>query len=246
MTDNKIKQISIKKLLLFVFAPALLILGTYSWAVQFRAAVPPFLSFMIIILVVLIPSEIGIILYHSKKETGKFNFQSAFIMHEKIPVIKIIGISIILMIFAAMIFTFISPIESSITIKSIYSGIPEYFKLADFFQNYGNYPGGIVMASMVLYAVANGLLGPIAEELYFRGFLMPRINRFGNWTPIIITILFSAYHLFSPWEFVTRVLACLPFVYCVYKKKNIYIGMTVHCMINMVSVIINVVNMLAV
>ncbi len=243
MTDNQIKQVSIKKLLLFVFAPALLILGAYSWALQFRAVVPPFLSLMIIILVVLIPSEIGIILYHSKKETGKLNFQSAFIFHERIPVIKIIGISLILMILAALVFTFISPIESSITIKSIYHWIPEYFKLADFFQNYNNYPRGIVITSMVLYAVANGFLGPITEELYFRGFLMPRINRFGNWTPLIIAVLFSAYHLFSPWEFITRIIACLPFIYCVYKKKNIYIGMVVHCLLNTASVIIAIINM---
>lgn len=245
MTDNEMKQISIKKLLLFVFAPALLMLGAYCWAVQFRAAVPPFLSFIIIILVVLIPSEIGVILYHSKKENGKLNFQSAFIMQEKIPAVRVIGISAILVLMAAIVFTFLSPIESRIAFGTLFRGIPEYFKLADFFQSYTSYPRGIVITSLVLYAIANGILGPIAEELYFRGFLMPRINRFGNWAPVIIAVLFSAYHLFSPWEFITRIIACLPFVYYVYKKKNIYIGMVVHCTINTVSVIIGIMNLLS-
>ncbi len=245
MTEKEIKQLSVIKLLLFVFIPALLILGAYSWAVRFRAVVPPFFSFMLIILIVLIPIELGIILYFSKKEYGKLNLQSAFAGHKKMPVIKIISISLVFIIFGALVFTFISPIESHFMFKTIFRNVPEYFKLSDFLKQYGNYPKGIVTASLMLYAVGNGILGPVVEELYFRGLLMPRINRFGTWAPVLITLLFSAYHLFSPWENATRVIACFPFVYCVYKKKNIYIGMVVHCTLNMASVIMTIVNLMS-
>lgn len=245
MTDKKIKQLSVIKLLLLVFFPALLILGAYLWAIQFRATIPPFLSFMVIIFVVLIPSELGIILIFSKKETGKLNLQSAFISQEKLSVKEIIGISIGLVVFAAMIFTFISPIESNFMFKTIFSKVPEYFKLADFFNHYENYSKGIVITSLVLYAIGDGILGPIVEELYFRGLIMPRINRFGKSTPIIVTLLFSAYHLFSPWEYITRVIACFPFIYCVYKKKNIYIGMVVHCTLNTVSIVMAIIGLMS-
>lgn len=245
MTDKKIKQLSVIKLLLLVFFPALLILGAYLWAIQFRATIPPFLSFMVIIFVVLIPSELGIILIFSKKEIGKLNLQSAFISQEKLSVKEIIGISIGLVVFAAMIFTFISPIESNFMFKTIFSKVPEYFKLADFFNHYENYSKGIVITSLVLYAIGDGILGPIVEELYFRGLIMPRINRFGKSTPIIVTLLFSAYHLFSPWEYITRVIACFPFIYCVYKKKNIYIGMVVHCTLNTVSIVMAIIGLMS-
>ncbi|WMJ89025.1 CPBP family intramembrane glutamic endopeptidase [Anaerocolumna sp. MB42-C2] len=244
MTDNKIKQLSVPKLLLLVFIPAILIFGTYFWATQFEAVIPPFLSFTVIILIILIPSEIGIILFFSKRETNHLNLLSAFIKHEKMPVYKIIGISAVLILIGGIVFTFVSPIERNIMFHTIYQNVPEYFKLSDFFIHYKDYPRCIIIISFILYAVSNGILGPIAEELYFRGFLMPRINRFGNWTPVIITVLFSAYHLFSPWEFLTRIIACLPFVYCVYKKKNIYIGMIVHCTLNTASVIMAVLSLL--
>jgi membrane protease YdiL (CAAX protease family) len=242
MIEPEIKQISVIKLLIFVFVPALLILAAYTWFMQFRAAVPPLLSFALVILAVLIPSEIGVVIYYSKKETGKFNLQSAFVMNEKIPALKIFGISIILMAFAAAAFIFLSSVESGIVMKPLFRGIPEYFKITDFFRNYTNYPSWIVAVTLALYVAANGILGPIAEELFFRGFLMPRINRFGNWAPVIITVLFSAYHLFSPWEFVTRIVAFFPMAYCVYKKKNIYIGIAAHCMLNIGSIAMNIVN----
>ncbi|NNU78071.1 CPBP family intramembrane glutamic endopeptidase [Clostridium estertheticum] len=245
MADRKIKQLSIIKLLLLVFFPAFLILGSYLWALQFRATIPPFLSFMVIIFVVLIPSELGIILIFSKKETGKLNLQSAFIAQEKLSVKEIISISIVLIVFAAIIFTFISPIESNFMFKKIFSKVPEYFKLSDFFKHYGNYSKIIVITSLVLYAIGNGILGPIVEELYFRGLIMPRINRFGKLTPLIITLLFSAYHLFSPWEYITRVIACFPFVHFVYKKKNIYIGMAVHCTLNIVSIVMAIIGLMS-
>ncbi len=244
MTDNKIRQLSLHKLLLYVFIPALLIFGTYSLATQFRAIIPPFLSFMVIILVVLIPIEIGIILYFSKKETNQFNLSGAFLRYEKMPVYKTLGISVVLILIGGIVFTYISPLERNIMFQTIYKNVPEYYKLSDFFVHYKDYPRFIIIVSFLLYAVSDGILGPIAEELYFRGFLMSRISRFGIGAPVIITVLFSAYHLFSPWEFFTRIIACLPFIYCVYKTKNIYIGMIVHCSLNTASVIMAVLSMI--
>ena len=61
----------------------------------------------------------------------------------------------------------------------------------------------------------------------------------------IISVLFSLYHLFSPWENATRIIACLPFVYCVYRRKNVFIGMIVHCSLNMASVIMMIMSILS-
>jgi membrane protease YdiL (CAAX protease family) len=193
----------------------------------------------------LIPCEIGIILYHSKKEHGKYNLQSAFHGYKRMAVPKLICISVFLIVIGALVFTVIGPREDQFMFRTIFSKIPEYYKLGDFFKQYANYPKGMIIATLVTYVIGNGICGPVAEELYFRGFLMPRISRFGNWSPVIITLLFSAYHLFSPWGNVSRILACLPFVYCVYKKKNIYIGMIVHCTLNTASVIMGVIGIIS-
>ena len=40
---------------------------------------------------------------------------------------------------------------------------------------------------------------PDPKELDFRGHLLPRLERYGRWAPVINTALFATYHLFSPW-----------------------------------------------
>jgi membrane protease YdiL (CAAX protease family) len=240
MTNKGTRQFSISKVLLLVFFPALSILAAYIWSLQFREVIPPFMCLMIIIFVVLIPIELGIILFVSKKEKGKLNLESAFAEHESLSIKKILIASILPILVAILVFSFIAPIEQNMMYSTIFRGVPEYFKLADFVKHYGEYSKTTIMISLVLYAIGNGVLGPIVEELYFRGLLMSHIQRFGKWAPFMISVLFSAYHLFSPWENITRIIACFPFVYCVYKKKNIFIGMVVHCFLNMSSVIMTI------
>ena len=45
----------------------------------------------------------------------------------------------------------------------------------------------------------------MVEEMFFRGYLLPRISRLGAWAPLVNTVLFSLYHLFTPWLNVGRI-----------------------------------------
>jgi membrane protease YdiL (CAAX protease family) len=80
--------------------------------------------------------------------------------------------------------------------------------------------------------LANGIAGPVVEELYFRGYLLPRIARLGGWAPVLNMVLFSLYHFFTPWNNVGRIVALLPMVYATWWKRNIYLGMAVHVLWN--------------
>ena len=59
----------------------------------------------------------------------------------------------------------------------------------------------------------NGVAGPITEELYFRGHLLPRLERYGRWAPVINTALFAIYHFFSPWRYPAIFLGFLPIMW---------------------------------
>ena len=84
----------------------------------------------------------------------------------------------------------------------------------------------------------NGILGPIVEELYFRGYLLPRMESIGRWAPLINVSLFSLYHFWSPWQIVARILGYAPTVYAVRWKRNVYLGMVVHCSLNTIAVLL--------
>lgn len=52
---------------------------------------------------------------------------------------------------------------------------------------------------------------------------------------LIITVLFSLYHFWLPWQNISRILGVLPYTYAVRKKENLYIGIFVHCLCNLVG-----------
>lgn len=82
------------------------------------------------------------------------------------------------------------------------------------------------------------ILMPLTEEIYFRGFLLPK-EKPNNWrAPLINTILFCAYHLWSPQFLVTRIIATYPMTYLVWRYKNIYLSIIPHVLLNLIGDVI--------
>ena len=94
------------------------------------------------------------------------------------------------------------------------------------------------IVTLCAFFVLNGVIGPVVEELYFRGFLLPRMERLGRWAPLVNATLFSIYHFWSPWQLVARILGIGPMVYAVWWKRNVYLGMAVHCALNTLAVVL--------
>ena len=109
--------------------------------------------------------------------------------------------------------------------------------MANFINNLEQYSQGSLLLAGVLGFVLNGIAGPAVEELYFRGYLLPRISRLKGWAPLVNVVLFSIYHFLTPWQNPARILALLPVVYAVWWKKNIYIGIIVHCAANIIGAV---------
>ena len=100
----------------------------------------------------------------------------------------------------------------------------------------GAYSSAVWTVTLVAFFVINGFVGPIVEELYFRGYLLPRMEYMGRWAPLVNVTLFSLYHFWSPWQIVARILGFGPTVYAVRWKRNVYLGMVVHCSLNTIAV----------
>jgi uncharacterized protein len=114
--------------------------------------------------------------------------------------------------------------------------LPPYFDWNNI-EYLQQYPRNMLLLTGVVYFTVNGFIGPIVEELFFRGYLTAKISRFGKYAPFIITILFSVYHFWLPFNNLFRVFAFLPAFYIAWKKKNIYIAIVVHILGNLVSAI---------
>jgi membrane protease YdiL (CAAX protease family) len=223
------------RLTLSVFLPATIVLLLYLGALNFREIIPPLLSFLLIGIFILMPFELYIILRASKREYGKYNLKSALTYNDKMTTLKMLRKAIIPFCIAITIAILIGKSETKFLVSTVFQFVPDYFKLEDFVNQAAHYSSTIILITCIFYVVANVFILPIVEELYFRGYLMPRIERYGKFAPIIITVLFSLYHFWAPWSNIMRILAISPYTYSVWKNKNIYIGIIVHCAINIIS-----------
>jgi membrane protease YdiL (CAAX protease family) len=234
------------KVVFLVFAPTTLLTACYVLLGHvLEKAIPSILLFFVVAMFILFPIELFVVLSASKKEFGSYSVRSAFVDQEKLSWKKALIYGALLFGFAGILSATVGPFESWITAPVSNRFIPAYFDWNNI-QYLRQYPKNILLLTCIVYGIFNVLVGPVVEELYFRGYLTSRISRFGKWSPVIITALFSLYHLWLPLQNIFRICVFLPPSYIAWKEKNIYISIVFHCLCNLASTISLIVALFAV
>lgn len=230
------KEITTKGLLARVFFPTTVLTASYI-ALGHFCRIPQILLFCILAFWVLFPSEVAMILIASKRDFGAFSLKSSFIGHKKMPLWKILMIALFFFGIAGLLSSFVAPLELRMLAplrEALLKILPKGFDWTDF-AHIKTYPRALLILSCVIYAITNVLVGPMVEELFFRGYLTSHYGKQNKFTPILIAILFSMYHFWLPFNNVFRILLMAPISYVAYRKKNIYICICFHCMCNIFS-----------
>lgn len=228
------KNLSIPRVLLLVFVPATVFTLAYYLLGNLQNAIPSIMLFELLAIAILFPIELSVVLRASKKDHGNYNFKSAFENQDKPIWWKTILYGFLLFgwagIMSATVEKFEGALTSPLSIK-LSAVIPEYFNWNNI-EYLKQYSGTIVLMTCVLYFVLNVIVGPIIEELFFRGYLTSKVSRLGVWAPVLITVLFSLYHFWLPFQNIFRIFIFLPAAVVAWKEKNIYIAIVFHCVCN--------------
>jgi len=198
---------------------------------------PSLLAFIISVMCTSMPFELIYLLYQGKKRNGTFSLKGLFPYQEKVSMKQYLIVVPILVIWGAIWLGFVPMFLDKLIIKSLFSWLPPWFNITGFIDNINLYSTKVLTIVLILGAFLTGVLAPYVEELYFRGYLLPRISRFKKWSVLINSVLFSIYHFHQPWGFITRILFLLPMVYIVWIKKNIKIAVWVHCILGALSML---------
>jgi uncharacterized protein len=91
----------------------------------------------------------------------------------------------------------------------------------------------VLVTLVVTMVVLNGFVGPIVEELYFRGHILPRLRRLGRLAPLVNTVLFLLYHLWTPWQVPARVIGFLPTTWLTWRERSLQISIVAHVAMNL-------------
>ena len=129
-----------------------------------------------------------------------------------------------------LLMTLITPV-SNYLIDTVFSRLPDWMFLEEQKQ-YESYTKGVLIAIFSFQLVLTGVILPWIEELYFRGYLLPRISRYGMWSPLIGGLFFGLYHSWQLFGFATVFLLGAVLGYVVWKTRDIRLSISLHVFAN--------------
>jgi membrane protease YdiL (CAAX protease family) len=190
------------------------------------------------IALVIVPLELGYLLYQAKRKTGRWSLSEVVGYREPLPARRIALWAVPLVAwFTVMLFLSVGVLDERIA-DGLFSWYPESVREFATLEGDGTYATWVLVAFFTAAFAINGVIGPVVEELYFRGHLLPRIDRFGRGAPVLNAVLFSLYHLWTPWQNVGRILALLPWIYTVWRKRSLALSMAVHISVNCIFLLL--------
>ena len=229
--SNEVKQLGGMQIILYHLLPGIpiFLLAIFFANPEYGLGMSIMLALMLAALIGLIPFQLLIIKLAANKEGKKF--ADMILFTNKTARGKFFLFVFGAFVLAGAFFTLVNTIEQSFWIN--FTLYPDWLRTDKYTIEASNM--ALLWLTVVMYFVFNGFLGPVVEECYFRGFLLPRMNKLGKLAPLINTVLFSLYHFFSPWQILTRIFGFLPIAYATWYTKNIRLSITVHCLLNLIG-----------
>lgn len=180
-------------------------------------------------------SQLGYLCYKGYQLNGELSLQGVVLYRQK-PVRwrQTIGLALPLFAWIALVWYVFKPSLNEFFITNFFSWMPAFLFDDYFLNNLSQYSPATLRTIGIMLTLTTSFGGAV-EELYFRGYLLPRMDSLGRWAPVVNIVLFSLYHFWSPWENLVRLLGITPWIYAVWRTKNIYLSLLVHFVINAFS-----------
>jgi membrane protease YdiL (CAAX protease family) len=213
------------------------IVYVFSASVLTRLGFPSITALYLPMILAVILIELGYLLYRGQKKNGSLSLKGIVDFQQPVRWWVYIAFPLLILVWGILVTALVSPIDN-LFLNRLFGWLPDWYALRSLLQIKEMYPRTVILATAGCALILNGIAGPIVEELYFRGHLLPRLSRFGRWAPLLNVILFSLYHLWTPWMFFSRVILLVPMVYLVWWKRNIYIGIIAHCLLNLIGTLV--------
>jgi len=234
--DTPLEQYSLGQSIVLHLLPGAIATVVYILIVPFFTGkgYPSITALYLPMILTVILVELGYLFYQGQKKNGTLSLKGIVNYRQHVPWWMYIAFPLLILMWGILVTALVSPIDNFL-LDQAFKWLPDWYTLRNVLNIKTLYSRQIILVTAVCALTLNGFVGPMVEELYFRGHLLPRISRFGGWAPLLNVVLFSFYHFWTPWMFISRLILLIPMVYIVKWKQNIYIGMIAHCLLNLIG-----------
>ncbi|MGZ8982136.1 MAG: CPBP family intramembrane glutamic endopeptidase [Burkholderiaceae bacterium] len=215
-------------------ALSVFVVALHSWGVD------PLFALLFGIGVVITPLELGYLAVYAKRTTGSWSPFKAVTYTTRFKPRQLLRLAILPALWMLVLVAISMGAVDERLATSLFDWMPSAITEMATPDNGTSVSGGTATALVIAFFVFNGLLGPITEELYFRGHLLPRIDRYGRGAPVLGTLMFALYHFHSPWRYPAIFLGFLPVTWMAWRKRSLYVSLTAHLIINNVFILMMV------
>lgn len=230
--NSSVEQLPLKKLLINHFYVGIIFTLFYIWVSPkvIATGYPGLAVLLLAEILVLSPLVYGHLIWVSRKKGYGMAIGKLVPYQEKIGVKRFLLWAIGGIILCLTIYIPLYPLGLFFR-ESVFSWLPEWY----FNPSFGTNDTSLLAKLFLIGILIDGLIGPIAEELFFRGYLLPRMAYLKKWAPILNGVFFGIYHFWQPHNLIASICVGIIFSYAVWKTKNIYVGIAIHCGLNILG-----------
>lgn len=237
-TQPRSPQHSLFRSTLLHLSPGVLILVLSLWLspLAMRWGYPPLLG-----LLLAAAAGIGAQLVHlvrlGWKRNRRWSLEGIVLYRESLALGRTAAIVLGCTVAAIVALALTQPVDRFLT-ETVFSWLPAWFFYGDP-KVYTGYTRLALLVTLWVRFALDGLLFPIVEELYFRGYLMPRLDRFQGWTPAVNHLLFTIYHFWQPQNYPTVFLGIFPMVWAAWRWRSMKLSLLTHVLLNLIGALLS-------
>ena len=196
------------------------------------AGLPSIVSWAVLVNVfVFYPIMFGVLFFVARRRGNKgFSLEGVVIYRATLAIRKQLGWTLVILLATGPIFLLLAPLTE--WMQTFFDWMPPTDEGYD-----GDFPTSVIAITFALNVVFTGIVTPISEELYYRGYLLPRMPlAFGAAGPVVHSFLFAVHHFHSPWMIVTRTIGLLPTIYVTRYTRSLLPAIVSHSLVNIYSI----------
>ena len=191
-----------------------------------RAGWPPVWGVLLSALLVVVPVELALLRHLGGAGWAFRGYRRS------LPWPRLAGVASLTFLAAALLPGLALPLEPVVR-NVLFGWLPHWFAADP--GDLASYSPGVRRATAALWIAGAVIVGPVVEEAYFRGYLLPRLAHFGWAAPVLNAALFALYHLWQPHAILTVFLTALPLAFAARWTQSWVPGAVAHVLVNAVA-----------
>lgn len=208
--------------------PLVVVFGIFA-ALLVPLNIPNLFALMIATLFVEVPLLWAIMIRYGKREFGtEFKITKLFPWRNPVPFWHYLVIGIPLILLSMIIAMGFTPAISNILLDALFGWVPDWFIFSQDPSMFSALSQELRIIMWVGGLLVMAILGGATQELYFRGFLLPRMAHLGHASVPLNAGLFAMFHMTSPWSWPGFALMAWPWAGAANWKKSIAFPIFLH------------------